>query len=94
MKLKPFALALLVAALPLAFVPARGDDAGKGLTAAVQPFVENHSLAGAVMLVADKNKILKLETAGYADIAAKSLMGPKAVFWIASQSKPITAAAS
>ncbi len=93
MKLKPFALALLVAALPLAFVPARGDDAGKGLTAAVQPFVENHSLAGAVMLVADKNKILKLETAGYADIAAKSLMGPKAVFWIASQSKPITAAA-
>jgi CubicO group peptidase (beta-lactamase class C family) len=55
--------------------------------------VHNHTLAGAVALVADKEQILSIDKVGYADIAAKSLMGADTVFWIASQSKPITAAA-
>ena len=59
----------------------------------LQPFVENHSLAGAVVLVADKDKVLTLEAVGFADVAAKKPMTTDAVFWIASQSKPITAVA-
>ena len=60
---------------------------------ALQPFVDSHSLAGAVTLVASKDKVLSLEAVGYADIAAKKPMKTDSVFWIASMSKPITGAA-
>jgi CubicO group peptidase (beta-lactamase class C family) len=63
------------------------------IPAALQPFVDRHALAGAVVLVADKEKILSLETVGYADVAAGKPMRPDCLFWIASQSKPITATA-
>ncbi|MDB5336042.1 MAG: estB 3 [Planctomycetaceae bacterium] len=63
------------------------------LTAAVQPFVEREELAGAVMLVADREKVLAVEVAGSADVAGKKPMQADSIFWIASQSKPITAAA-
>jgi CubicO group peptidase (beta-lactamase class C family) len=63
------------------------------LSAAVQPFIDKQELAGAVMLVANKDKILASEAVGYADVAAKTPMRTDAMFWIASQSKPITATA-
>lgn len=66
---------------------------GKDLVAAVQPFVDNGNLAGAVMLVASKERVLAVESVGYADVAAKTPMKSDATFWIASMSKPITAAA-
>jgi CubicO group peptidase (beta-lactamase class C family) len=59
----------------------------------LQPFVANHTLAGAVMLVASKDKVLGLEAVGYADVAAKRPMQTDCLFWIASMSKPITATA-
>ncbi|MDP1797543.1 MAG: serine hydrolase domain-containing protein [Planctomycetaceae bacterium] len=59
----------------------------------VQPFVDREELAGAVMLVANKDKILTTEAVGYADIAARQPMKADSLFWIASQSKPITGAA-
>lgn len=59
----------------------------------LQPFVEKHELAGAVGLVADKEKVLTVVTTGFADIAAKKPMEASTLFWIASQSKPITATA-
>jgi CubicO group peptidase (beta-lactamase class C family) len=63
------------------------------ITAALQPFVENHSLAGAVTLVSSKEKTLTVDVVGFADIAAKKPMTVDSVFWIASMSKPITGAA-
>jgi CubicO group peptidase (beta-lactamase class C family) len=63
------------------------------LAASVQPFVDRHELAGAVMLVASREKVLAVEAAGWADIAASQPMRTDSIFWIASQSKPITAAA-
>ena len=63
------------------------------LAEAVKPFVDRNELAGAVMLVADKNKVLAVESAGFADIRASKAMANDAMFWIASQSKPITGAA-
>lgn len=59
---------------------------------ALQPFVEHHELAGAVTLVATKDRILSVETVGSMDIAAKKPMREDAMFWIASMSKAITAA--
>lgn len=69
------------------------EPTGGALSAAVQPFVDRQELAGAVMLVADKDKVLAVETVGSADIAAGRKMAADSLFWIASQSKPITGAA-
>lgn len=60
---------------------------------ALAPYVEKGTLAGAVVLVANKEKVIAVEAVGFADIAAKAPMKADAMFWIASQSKPITAAA-
>ncbi len=45
------------------------------------------------MLVAKRNKVDSLEAVGSADIANRKPMRTDSLFWIASQSKPITAAA-
>jgi CubicO group peptidase (beta-lactamase class C family) len=69
----------------------RGDEPKQGqLAAALQPYVDSHSLAGAVVLVANGEKVLALESVGFADIETKTPMKTDAFFWIASQSKPIT----
>src|SRR5947209_8463305 len=89
-------LSLLVS-MGFAALPARAKDASpapsKKIAAALQPFVDSHSLAGAVALVADKDRILDIEAVGFADVAANKRMKTDALFWIASQSKPITATA-
>ncbi|HEY0456827.1 MAG TPA: serine hydrolase domain-containing protein [Verrucomicrobiae bacterium] len=59
----------------------------------LQPFVERHALAGAVALVVSKTNILATEAAGYSDIRAGKVMRKDAMFWIASQSKPMTTTA-
>lgn len=61
--------------------------------ALLQPFVQKHELAGAVALVADKDKLLSVEAVGFADVAKGRAMKTDSVFWIASQSKPMTATA-
>ena len=85
---------ILACALP--FLPLFAfaqEQAPKPVAAKLQPFVDNHVLAGAVTLVASRDKVLDLETVGFADVAAKKPMAPDSLFWIASMSKPITAAA-
>ena len=82
-------LALLLpalAALPLGAAEPRIADS-------LQPFVDSHTLAGAVTLVASRDKVLSLEAVGYADVAAKTPMKTDNLFWIASMSKPMTATA-
>jgi CubicO group peptidase (beta-lactamase class C family) len=59
----------------------------------LQPLVDRHTLAGAVTLVATRDQILYLKSAGYRDLAAKAAMPANAMFWIASTSKPMTATA-
>ena len=92
-----FALILLLAALPIGLVAATAEETQpaqpKSVSAAVKPFVDDGNLAGAVMLVANKDKTLDAESIGWADIAAKMKMPLDALFWIASMSKPITATA-
>jgi CubicO group peptidase (beta-lactamase class C family) len=79
-------------AAPL-LAPAEDAAPAKDVAAVLQSFVDKHALAGAVTLVADKDKVLSLEAVGFADIAANKPMKTDVLFWIASQSKPITATA-
>ena len=61
-------------ALVLSFcisMPAAGQAHGTSpsvgkIASALQPFVDSHSLAGAVTLVADKDKVLSLDAVGFA----------------------------
>lgn len=59
----------------------------------LKPVIAKHQLAGAVTLVADKEKILALDAVGAADVAAKQPMTTDTIFWIASMSKPMTTTA-
>jgi len=76
-----------------------GNAAGQGtrpsgsVRDALQPYVDKHVLAGAVVLWADRDRVLGLEAVGYSDVARLVPMKPDALFWIASMSKPMTATA-
>mgnify|MGYP002629922414 CR=1 FL=1 len=59
----------------------------------LQPFVDKHELAGAVALVATKDKVLSIEAVGFSNVGEAKAMKTDAMFWIASQSKGMTAAA-
>lgn len=78
------------------FISAAGSGSAQqtsGVNAKVLSFVEKGALAGAVMLVADKEKTLAIETAGYSDVGAKTPIKTTDLFWIASMSKPVTGTA-
>ena len=80
-------------ALPAVRSQESAPASSKAISRALQPLVDSHCLAGAVTLVADKDRVLSQNAVGYADIAAGKPMTADAIFWIASQSKPITATA-
>lgn len=90
-------VAFLIAAITNALTVAGAQDGSPKscpqVTAALQPFVDRHELAGVVALVADKDRVLSIDAVGYADIADQKPMSTDALFWIASQSKPVTATA-
>jgi CubicO group peptidase (beta-lactamase class C family) len=87
------ALFTTLLAFALTCLPAAEAEPAQNLAAAVRPFVESNTLAGAVMLVASRDKVLDVEAVGWSDLAARKAMKTDALFWIASQSKPMTAAA-
>ena len=87
-------VAALVAVLTLsAIASADAPASATNISEKLQPFVESHSLAGAVVLVASKEKVLTIQTVGYSDFASRTPIAPDALFWIASMSKPMTATA-
>jgi CubicO group peptidase (beta-lactamase class C family) len=60
---------------------------------ALQPFVDDGTLAGVVAAAANKDGLVSVDALGYADLAGKTPMRPDTLFWIASQTKVVTAAA-
>ncbi len=64
-----------------------------GVKEVLSPYCESKQLPGVVTIIADKDKILQTDTFGFADIEKQRPMTADSFFWIASQSKPITAAA-
>jgi CubicO group peptidase (beta-lactamase class C family) len=59
----------------------------------LQSAVEKHLVAGVVALVADKERVLDLEAAGYSSLSAQTPMRTDALFWIASMTKSMTGTA-
>ena len=90
--MKPI-LSLVTLATAFTFATPAFAEAPASAAPLLKPFVDKHELAGAVALVADKDKVLSVETVGFADIAQRKAMAPDALFWIASQSKAMTATA-
>ncbi|HEV8607158.1 MAG TPA: serine hydrolase domain-containing protein [Tepidisphaeraceae bacterium] len=82
---------LFVAAL--AQRPVRAAQAIPAINERMKEFVAQGEIAGAVTLVADKDKILHLDATGRADLSSESPISRDAMFWIASMSKPITGVA-
>ncbi len=58
----------------------------------MRQFVEEGTISGAVTLVARRDGVAALDAVGLADLEAKSPMRADTLFWIASMTKPITAA--
>ena len=78
---------------PVFFVTLLLSVCGFAADSVLPLFVQREELAGAVALVANKDKVLHVTTVGFADIEVKKPMQADSIFWIASQSKGITATA-
>jgi CubicO group peptidase (beta-lactamase class C family) len=63
-----------------------------GVHEAMQKFVEAGEMSGALTLVVSKDKILHVDVIGLANIATNEPIKANSLFWIASMTKPITAA--
>lgn len=59
----------------------------------MQAFVDRGEIAGVVTLVATKDRVLHIAAIGQSDLTSGRSMRTDDVFWIASMSKPVTAAA-
>lgn len=59
----------------------------------LRDYIERGEIAGAVTLVARHGRVVKLDTAGYADVDAKVPMRPGTIFRIASMTKAVTSVA-
>ncbi len=64
-----------------------------GIGAAMDAMIAKHEVAGAVTAVVVKDKVLHIESSGFADVAAKRPMTSDTLFWIASMTKPVTGVA-
>jgi len=58
---------------------------------ALQHFVDNDVISGAVTAVVGPDGIIAIEAFGLADVAKKRSMSKDSIFWIASMTKPMTA---
>lgn len=90
MSLRLFLCCLAASAITVA---SHAEAPAKSIASRLQPLVDHGALAGAVTLVADKDKVLDVEAVGYEDVAAKKPMAKDALFWIASMSKGMTTTA-
>lgn len=73
--------------------PAREPAPIPKVAAAFQDAIAKQELAGAITIVADKDRILHRDVQGLADIENKIPLTDDSLFWIASMSKPITGVA-
>lgn len=92
-------LALVASSVVLAADLEKATPDSVGLSAArlaridsvLRPYIDNKQLAGAVVGVARKNKLVYMKSFGSADIDAGTAMKDDAIFRIASMTKPVPA---
>lgn len=81
----------LVPALPAAEPTVANPDKLKAIPTAMQKFVDDGELSGAVTVVGRKDGVVAFDAVGQSDIAGKKPMTKDTLFRIASMTKPITA---
>jgi CubicO group peptidase (beta-lactamase class C family) len=59
----------------------------------LQPYIDAGELPGVVTVIATADKVLQIDAVGYADLETKRPMSSDTVFWMASQTKVVTAVA-
>ena len=89
--LRALAFALALGLAPVAL--GQGTDLPARVRSALQRFVDEKEIGGAVGLVGDAGGILALETVGRREVEGNLPMRPDTLFRIASMTKPITAIA-
>jgi CubicO group peptidase (beta-lactamase class C family) len=92
MRTSRFALTLSLAVTLTGFAQ-QSTPTLPGVGQAMQDMAAKQEIAGAVTMVVTKDRVLHLETSGFADVATKRPMAPDTLFWIASMTKPITGVA-
>lgn len=72
-----------------------GLDAGKvaSIRAAMDELIKQNRGAGVVTLIAKDGRLVHHEAVGMAHVESERMMSPDAIFWIASMTKNVTAAA-
>lgn len=70
-----------------------GEPKLPGIRAAMERMIEKNEIAGAVTVVLNKDKVLHLDSVGFADVAEQRPMTADSLFWIASMTKPVTGVA-
>ncbi|MBI3878677.1 MAG: beta-lactamase family protein [Verrucomicrobia bacterium] len=93
MKLRLCLRTCLLVVLLAVLVSAANSPQLAAIPAAVQKFVDNETVAGAVTLVARNGEVMSVAAVGFVDLAAKKPMREDNLFWIASMTKPMTAVA-
>jgi CubicO group peptidase (beta-lactamase class C family) len=86
----PLTLALLalIASSASAFAADNEPPVSPEVTAAIQPYLDQHKMAGIIGIVADKTgKVHFKNLLGYADVEAQKPISEDNVFWIASMTK-------
>jgi CubicO group peptidase (beta-lactamase class C family) len=88
---------LVVVCSTLVFIAVARELSAAGAIPAVaekmKEFVAQNEIAGAVTLLANKEKILHLDATGRGDISSETPLSRDAMFWIASMTKPVTGVA-
>ena len=82
-----------ILALSATLIAVAAEPTLPGIGAAMEAMIAKNEIAGAVTAVVTKDKVLHIETTGFADVAAKRPMTPDTLFWIASMTKPVTGVA-
>jgi len=88
-----FTLRFLVLTSVLTAALSAADPRLSGITAALQPALDEKEIAGAVTVVISREKVLHFETHGFADLATQRAMTPDTMFNIMSMTKLMTATA-
>ncbi|MDR1191287.1 MAG: beta-lactamase family protein [Verrucomicrobiales bacterium] len=60
---------------------------------ALEPLVNEKLVAGVVTVIADRERVRQLDAIGFASLEEQRPMSGDTLFWVASQSKPVTAVA-
>ncbi len=90
--LGPFLLQSAIVAQDKSVKSGSQTDADTSIQQAMDGFIAKNEVAGVVTMVITPIKTLHLQANGFADIANRTPMKTDSIHWIASMSKPVTAA--